>query len=191
MKLPVVFVRGIRDDGDDNFFMLATELENLHGIECLRYAYKHNRLLDQRSQAKRNENAEGLISFLDGRRCHLACHSNGGLVTLDAMDLGAKFARCFFFGPALDDDVQFPKGCAERINIIHNPHDRAITLARILRKHPYGALGQRGYQGKFNPIVHSIAARVKGTIDRNEHSHYGRSPFWRQHWADYMAERVT
>lgn len=187
MSKVVWLVHGILTDGEGDINLLFADLA-ARGLTPKVYQYRHNGLLDQRSARKRAENARGLMRLL-GERDHVVAHSNGCGVVHGAMVLGARFDRAFLFGAALDDDLDWPHDGARRINVIHNPHDRALTLGRLLRGHPFGGLGKRGYQGEFDERIHSIAARAKGTIDRNNHSHYFQSGDRRRMWADYIAER--
>jgi len=187
MSSVVWLVHGILTNGEGDINLLFGGLASL-GLSPRIYQYPHNGLLDQRSARKRHENAHGLLSVM-ARGQHVVAHSNGCGVVHGAMMLGARFDRAFLFGAALDDELAWPKDGARKINVIHNPKDRALTFGRLLRSHPFGGLGKRGYQGVFDERIHSIAARAKGTIDRNNHSHYFQAPERRRMWADYIAKR--
>lgn len=105
-------------------------------------------------------------------------HSRGGLVIWRACKLGAQFSTIVLFAPAMDSDMVWPRDCAKKIVVIHDPRDKALALGKILPFHRFGTLGKYGYTGEPDPrIEHINAFEVANDVpaysyDRLFHSHY-------------------
>ena len=121
---------------------------------------------------------------------NVIAHSYGGLRVLRAMQLGARFRLVFLFAPAMEVDVEFPIGAAERIFVIYDRHDRAIGLGARLRKHDFGAMGRCGYSGAVDRRVINVPADphpdAHGPL---LHGHYFRDEN-RARWVQFICERI-
>lgn len=107
-------------------------------------------------------------------------HSNGCMELLEAAWQGARFDRLIFINPALDSDAPAPWH-TRRIDVWHVPGDLAVTLARYLPFHPWGAMGSTGYTGRD--------ARWRNFNARFVSSFKGGGfafPFWNRHSAIFQ-----
>lgn len=109
----------------------------------------------------------------------VVAHSFGCLVTLRAMELGARFSTVFFFSAAMNQDFTIPiHGCRKLINV-YNPADHALWLAKLIRWWDLGRMGSYGYAGPPDERVVNVQSfhNESGTLN---HSHYFRTPHLEQ-----------
>ena len=106
---------------------------------------------------------------------HVAAHSFGALVTLEAMRQGARFGVVVLFGAAAERDVEIPVGgCDELINV-HQPRDLALMFGGLLLAHPFGAMGRLGYAGNDLRVT-NVLDDTEPTLGPWRHSHYFTEP---------------
>lgn len=148
--MTIICIHGIRSKGDDNVDLLGEKLVELqhHVID---FDYPTVTMLDVvfRMRGFRSdlvmENARRLHVIADQYKGpDVIAHSMGCLVTLRAMEDGAKFGTVYFFAPALNSDFVIPNWGCEKLVIIHNPHDKAIKWGAKLNWHPFGDMGLIG-----------------------------------------------
>lgn len=113
----------------------------------------------------------------------IIAYSAGVLLTLIAMEMGARFSVVFFFAGAAEADVEIPAGAAERIYNIYSPADDTLLLGSLIPWHPFGALGRIGYIGMARNIMNVRAHECS-------HAEYAR-PGRLAHWARFVHERIA
>lgn len=140
-----------------------------------------------RSRARLVRNARRLVEqSQDGD--HVAAHSYGALVAIEAMRQGRKFGQVFLFHPCADSDVDFTPGHYGRVHVIYNPDDLALLAAELLPFHPGGGLGRQGYRGE-SPEVVSVSS--KGEASEPLHHSTPFVPLNLQRWAWYVVTEIT
>lgn len=106
-------------------------------------------------------------------------HSRGALVVWRACKMGAKFSTIVLFAPAMDADLEWPEGCADKIVIVYDERDKALALGRLLPFHRFGTLGKYGYEGTLDDRIWEVDALAYTTqpydFDWLRHSHYFRN----------------
>ena len=73
-------------------------------------------------------------------------HSNGCAIIHLMAKKGVQFKGAVLINAALDRDAQIENG-AEWVHVYHNKGDGWTSLSRLLFWHPWGAMGQKGYEG--------------------------------------------
>jgi hypothetical protein len=117
--------------------------------------------------------AERILKVHQPGDCVVA-HSFGCLLTLRAMELGAKFDTVFFFGAAADDKAVIPEfGCTKLYNV-HSTEDRALNLGKMLPNHPFGELGSKGYTG----LDHRVENIPAPGYDHNQYAEEHYIKYW-------------
>lgn len=167
----ILGVNGIRTDGRNNTDLLLNELKE-NGFDTVDVSYPEVNIFTARSRKRQFKNAQRIVDAYKPGDAVMA-HSYGCLLTLRAMELGAKFSTVFFFGAAMNDDFSFPAEGMQRLHNFHNPNDVALTLGRLLWWHDFGAMGQTGYDGPPDQrIINTpMPEESKGRLSLN-HSHY-------------------
>lgn len=83
----------------------------------------------------------------------LVAHSFGCLCSIYAMEMGAKFDQVFFFGAAVEDNVNLPTYGFNKLFNIHSNADLALKAGKLLPGHKFGGLGLEGYKGSDPRVV--------------------------------------
>lgn len=167
--MKILSINGIRTDGSESTDLLLSDLED-RGFDTLDVNYPEVNILGARSRETQYENAQILLDAHEPGDALIA-HSYAGLISLRAMEKGAKFGKVFWFSPAMNVDFVIPYlGCTE-LYVIHTLEDKAIALGEKLWWHDFGAMGRVGYQGPPDPRVTNIQAEPDER-DPMIHSHY-------------------
>lgn len=95
-----------------------------------------------------------------GYRCVVVGHSNGAAVTHLCQ---APIDRAVYVNPALDRYVRFPDNLCS-YDVWHNPHDRLVSLARLIPFHPWGDMGRTGFtrydsRGRNHNMINFVRTR--------------------------------
>ena len=104
----------------------------------------------------RKKRAEKLIESCEGM--NLLAHSNGGLLALDALDMGGAFETVILFSPAAEEMRKIRTDRVKRVVVVYNPKDRAILLGARIPGHPFGFMGRSGSGLVGDPKVWNINA---------------------------------
>jgi len=168
-------INGIRSNGEGNIDRLYSELNKL-GHSGVDISYPRVSAFGARSRTRQRKNAEIILEHHQPGDWVIA-HSYGCLLTLRAMEMGARFGRVWFFGAAMNDDFTFPRHGMTHLYNYHNQYDVALTLGKMLWWHDFGAMGQSGYKGAPDPRIQNkpFIDSSPGRFSLN-HSHYFRSP---------------
>ena len=192
----IIFVHGIRSKGTDNVDRMGDKLE-ARGHWTVDFDYPTVNLLDVLLKMRGfhtktvMQNASRLCQVTQGadQRPDAVAHSMGCLVTLRAMECGAKFGTVFWFAPAMNKDFVIPNWGCERLYIIHNRNDKAIKLGSVLRMHPFGDMGLVGsqYEG-LDWRIKNIEPAVKG---QEWFSHnYAFEGDELDYWTDFVETKI-
>lgn len=172
-------IHGIHtDEKDDTVAKLAPYLWETTGIPVVYHRYGYALAITSRflnpGRAKKIAKDVGPHDILVG-------HSNGcTLAWMIATEYykkvhGMAFINPTFTGgavlinPALDSDKEFPEGMAF-VHVYYNEDDGAVPWSKLLWAHPWGDMGQVGYEGS-NPIVKNFdCKRVDGMPQVRGHS---------------------
>lgn len=150
----IIGVNGIRSGGEKNTDLLLGALHGLgHGV--VDFDYGEVGFFTARSVSRQKAIGHRLRET-SRPGDHVIAHSYGGLVTLRAMQAGAKFGQVFLFAPAMNSDFTFPLDAATHIWIFHCPSDLALIGGALLVKHAFGSLGRVGYKGPADARVHNV-----------------------------------
>lgn len=182
---------GIRDTGKESTDRLLNKmaLKGYETIDC-NYPRVHGLFGAWIPAILRRNAALVMQRHIDGD-CAIV-HSYGGLVLLETMKMGAKYKHVFMFSPAVDSDIEFPEGGAESITVFYNHNDRALAFGMSIPNHPFGGLGRKGYQGKFDPRVESIDFNLLCPEAREtiiNHSDYFLEPYIGR-FADFIDQKI-
>jgi len=172
--MKVICINGIRTDGASSTKLFATGLCDL-GIEAIEIDYPKVNLFGSRDRDRQRKNAQYILDVYDEGDIIVA-HSYGCLVTLRAMELGARFSIVFFYAPAMNRDFVFPHHGMEKLYVIHNKSDQAIRWGdKLWFGHDFGKMGSHGYGV---PPVSPDDERVENFLDntgikkKRNHGHY-------------------
>ena len=195
----VLVIHGIRTNGANNIDLLANRLNILGGHYIIDAKIPHTGALIGWRRKQRRSNAESVYSLLGdsvkgirAKEINIIAHSYGALIVHDLMRMGATFKKVWLFAGALDAGAVFPAGAAEKIFIIHNQHDKALRVARILPCNGMGGMGLVGYQGPRDKRVICISDAASDTVDSAyHHSHYFLNPIRCAQWAHEINEEIT
>lgn len=172
----IIGVNGIRSNGEKNTDLLLGELR-MHGHDVLDFEYGRVNFFTARSLARQKAIGHRLreVSKVGD---HVVAHSYGCLVTLRAMQTGARFGHVWLFAPAMDCDFTFPWHAAQRITVVHCKSDLALVGGSFLVKHSFGNMGRHGYHGPYDARVHNIEVDRRflahsAYFKRQELSHWG------------------
>ncbi len=150
----ILGVNGIRSDGSRNTDLLLGELRMLgHGV--LDFDYGRVNFFTARSVTRQKAIGHRLREVSQPGD-HVVAHSYGCLVTLRAMQTGARFGHVWLFAPAMDSDFTFPWSAAQRITIVHCRTDLALFGGALLWGHAFGNMGRTGYQGPCDHRIRNI-----------------------------------
>lgn len=172
----IIGVNGIRSNGEKNTDLLLGELR-MHGHPVHDFNYGRVGFFTARS-VKRQKAIGHRLRETSHPGDHVIAHSYGCLVTLRAMQTGARFGHVWLFAPAMDGDFTFPLHAAERITVVHCRSDLALVGGGLLVNHAFGDMGRHGYQGPHDPRVHNINVEPRllahsAYFNRRELSHWG------------------
>lgn len=172
--MKIIGVNGIHTWGEQNIDLMLRALDGKRSLDCPTYDFNYPRVWVWRAGCRREQFriARLLLDQASDGDAVIA-HSFGCLVTLRAMELGAKFSTVFFFSAALNQDFTIPHhGCRKLINI-YNPADTALWLAKLIRWWDLGRMGSYGYAGPPDERVVNVQSfhNQSGTLN---HSHYFR-----------------
>lgn len=109
-------------------------------------------------------------------------HSFGCIATIEAMKLGARYSKVFFFASAAERDVYIPSYGYERIWNIYSTSDATLTLGSLFPFHPFGKMGQRGYNGKAANLLNVPA-------EGYQHGDYVKEQNFAT-WVSFIEDRV-
>lgn len=172
--MKVICINGIRTDGASSTKRFCSALNDL-GIEAIEIDYPMVNIFQARSRKRQRKNAQYLLDVYNKGDIVVA-HSYGCLVTLRAMELGARFSTVFYYAPAMNRDFVFPFHGMEKLYIIHNKTDEAIKWGdRLWFGHDFGKMGSHGYSvPPISPEDERITNIEDKTGIKNErnHSHY-------------------
>jgi hypothetical protein len=188
-----ITVHGIRSRGASTVDLMGEKLQS-RGHRIVDFDYPNVNMLDvllkmrgtRPDEVKRH--AKRLAMVLPGlplKPCVIA-HSMGCLVTLRAMEEGARFDTVFWFAPAMNDDMVIPAWGCSKLVIVFNPHDKAIQAGSLLRFHPFGDMGRKGsIYDKYDHRIRNIRCEDKagGWLNHN----YAFEPEENlNYWTDYV-----
>lgn len=112
----------------------------------------------------------------------LVAHSFGCLASIEAMRMGAKFDKVFFFGAAVERDADFPDDAFNWMYNIHSANDTALVLGDKLPFHEFGTMGRDGYIGSSHKVRN---VSVTG-LDHNDYV----KPKNLCNWVKFIKDRV-
>lgn len=145
----VIIISGLHTDGSKGGMVdLARELRK-KGLKVRIYPYPTRWAFMIYSKRIRRYDAEGLLAYCknDGSEVIIS-HSNGSLVTQDAMQLGLRTHGWISFGgAATSDKIDYKDYNFKWAISVFNPHDVALWFGAKLPWHPFGRLGSEGYRG--------------------------------------------
>ncbi len=82
-----------------------------------------------------------------GHQVIVVGHSNGCAIThIAAERYGALIDKAVYINPALDADMPLPQ-TVRTLDVWHSLDDKPVKYARLLPRHPWGAMGSKGYCG--------------------------------------------
>ena len=157
-------------------FKLGRRL-NVRGLDVRVYPYPTRWALSVYRKKVRENDALGLLYFSenDGSEVIIS-HSNGSLVTQDAMRLGLRAKGWISFGgAATSDGVSYQDYNFDWAISVYNPHDWALKVGAILPYHGFGHLGLEGYRGNPDGSYDRRWRNVNGASSKRfaiNHSHY-------------------
>lgn len=167
MKPLALNVTGIRTDDGGTTHRLKPALL-CYAYDVANYQSGRRRLgLDAQRRKVHARNLAEWIEVNRNRPILAIGHSDGCLLLLKAFRLlGERSVEptslcAVFINAALSPNVAIP-ACVSRVDVMHDPHDgwTGIAAAWLHRltfgRHPYGAMGQRGYTGPDVDRVHNI-----------------------------------
>lgn len=102
-------------------------------------------------------------------------HSNGCAILMRMAEYGAPFDGLILINPALDKDRELPEHI-NWANVYHNRGDKPVKGAKFLPGHPWGEMGNTGYQGDDERYVN---------FDTGPDGVLGHSAIFRFHWNSY------
>jgi len=94
----------------------------------------------------------------------IVAHSFGCLATIEAINMGLKVDKIFFFGAAAEREAEFSDDGFNRLYNIHSESDTALGLGKKLPWHKFGTMGKDGYIGT-SPKVVNVAVDGLGHND--------------------------
>lgn len=171
-RMKIIGVNGMHTWGDQNTDRMLRELGRRH--ETYDFNYPKVRFWRAGYRSEQQRIARLLADQADEGDVVIA-HSFGCLVTLRAMELGARFSTVFFFSAAMNQDFTFPYHGMRKLVNVYNPADTALWLAKLIRWWDLGRMGSYGYAGPPDERVTNVQAfhSQSGTLN---HSHYFRPP---------------
>lgn len=148
MKIVLIHGFNVRDAGAGTIDTLAPYLEAAgHDIDKDGGDYGWHFLIKVRFGFLHYEAVQRITCAIAAADAAIL-HSNGANYFNQAAELlhgiwPEKKLRAVYISPALDEDVSFPPN-VERATVLFTPHDKPVRIARILRGHPWGAMGAYG-----------------------------------------------
>jgi len=164
----ILGINGILSHGEDSTDKLLKLLQ-CRGYDAKPVDYPLATAFLARFSQKRN------ARILKAHHRHGDCliaHSYGCLISLRAMEMGAKFDTVFWFAPAMSEHIVIPHHACKRLYVIHHLEDLAIKLGSWLWFHDFGKMGAVGYQGPPDDRVTNLQTFGESSYDRMLHSHY-------------------
>ena len=165
----VLGINGIRTDGASSTDKVIDML-TARGHKGIDVNYPKVNIFQSRSKRRQYANASILLNA-HRQGDTLVAHSYGCLIALRAMELGARFGQVFFFAPAMNRDFVFPYHGMEKLTVIHNRTDQAISLGNLLWRHDFGKMGSHGYKGAPDSRISNLRD-FGGSYGSRNHSHY-------------------
>ena len=192
--MKAVLVSGIHTTANEGgMYNLAVLLRSM-GVSVRVYAYpKRWALFSVWFKRVRDKDAKGLLHFCEGDGSEvIISHSNGSLVTQDAMQLGLKTKGWISLGgAATSDKVFYSDSNFEWAISVYNPHDLALKVGSWIPFHGFGKLGCEGYRGDPNGGFDTRWKNVNGASNKAldiDHSHYtGREI---KQWAEFIYNNI-
>lgn len=163
----ILGINGIRTDGSSSTDLILYELHAL-GHTAIDINYPRVSIFTARSRKRQLRNAQ-ILKDASKEGDVVIAHSYGCLLTLRAMELGAKFSYAFFFAPAMNVDFTFPYHGMKNLYVIYNPTDKAIRWGSKLWNHDFGDMGRKGYKGAPDNRIESL---VDILSRKGEHSDF-------------------
>ena len=173
----IVMVSGIHTAGDRGGMVNLANRLRKRGHTVRVYAYPSRWAISIYRNSVRARDAAGLYHFCDNDGDEvIISHSNGSLVTQNAMLMGLNAKGWISFGGAATSDkvVYSPQNFDWAISV-YNPHDVALWFGARLPWHPFGRLGSEGYRGGPDGIYDKRWRNVNGASSgrwKLNHSHY-------------------
>lgn len=173
----VIIVSGIHTAGDRGGMVNLANMLRKRGHKVRVYAYPSRWALSIYRKKVRFKDAQGLFNFCDNDGTEvIVSHSNGSLVTQNAMLMGLKARGWISFGgAATSDKVDYLKKNFKWAISVFNPHDIALWLGAKLPWHAFGRLGSEGYRGSPSEVYDKRWLNVNGASSKRwalNHSHY-------------------
>ena len=138
------------------------------------------------------EDAKGLYYFCENDGSEIVIsHSNGSLVTQNALQRGLKIKQWFSFaGAASSDKVFYSSENFDYATSIYNPHDFALKIGSWLPKHPFGKLGYKGYRGAPDGTYDERWKNVNGASSGFglNYGHYFDKEL--HQWAEFLIKNI-
>lgn len=106
-------------------------------------------------------------------------HSNGANYTMKALRLVQRPIKVIHISPALNRRVKIPE-CVTEMHVFHTAHDMAVKASRLLRWHPWGDMGAKGYKGNDPRVTNHDYSDVV----------YGHSDWFKGLNCPYFASRI-
>lgn len=184
--MKILGVNGIRTDGHNNTDLMLADLAKL-GWTTADVQYPLVRAVTARSRTRQLANAQHVVEAHNPGDAVVA-HSYGCLLTLRAMELGARFSDVFFFAPAMDRDFTFPYHGMRHLWVMHDRTDLALSLGAMLWWHDFGDMGEHGYGGPPDNRVVNVDV-TEPSADAWKHSHYFE-PANRPKWVGFVDRRL-
>lgn len=188
----IVVVNGIHARANEGGTHRIAQALRAKGYDVREYAYPRRWAFMLWSKSIRERDARGLMRFCesDGTESIIS-HSNGCLITQDAIRLGLKLDSWFAIaGACSSDKVEYPSNAFEYAYAIYNPYDIALKFGALLPNHPFGRLGSEGYRGYKNGQWDSRWKNINGAASGYglNHSHYFDREL--EQWASFIESNI-
>lgn len=143
--MKIITINGIYSHGAKSTDLLHGPLKAL-GYQVDDFDYPKLGVLGAQNRTRQKELGKRLASEVNEGDAIIA-HSFGCLVALRAMEAGARFSAVIFLSAAMNADFVFPHHGMRALLNIHNPADRALSIAKLMRWNDLGEMGAMGYNG--------------------------------------------
>ena len=165
--------------GSGSTDLMRHELHEVRGIPAIDVNYKAVAWYETRFKYARRRVAVAIETAARGRAVppiDIVAHSFACLGTIQAMRRGMAFRHIWFFGAAVDRDVDLSGLRFSTITNVVNRRDKALEAGGALWFHPIGKLGRDGYKGSDPRVSDSFWSDYDEGADDDwfNHSDYFR-----------------
>jgi hypothetical protein len=184
----ILGVHGINSDGRDSTDLLLSALST-RGLNAQEFDWGPLGPLSAAALRGHYANRLQRVCATLATPPHIAAHSFGASIVLEALRRGAHMGQVFLFNPAIPADVEFPENRYGHIYVVANQKDRILLWGELLLQWAgYGDLGRTGYLGR-SPRVTSIHGPRPAFNAFYEHGEVF-TPENLQEWAAFIHRRI-